>query len=257
MIKYRKRIYTLQKSEMGIVRVFFWLVLKIYRLLDIVYFRRAASADLSTEKVVSIEGKFLCVLVPKCGSRTLLDGLLKTIHSDFGVKIVESSIANFITGYDDYYRFAIVRDPWARCYSCYKQKIQQYSAIKGALHFSGREGLFPSMTFSEFVHWLASENGRDDIADRHWLSQYRILGYDLGVTYSKIGRLESLEQDLTAISERLGISSAVFEHKLHTTLPGEYLNNYTPELIELVAQRYARDIEIFMYSRPHLVLDLG
>ena len=251
----RKKIYVLQKSQNPIADGALKGLLSGYQILDKAFLKRASKIDRKSEKVFSSEGRFLCVMVPKCGSRTILLGLQKASHAKgFDLSIKEKDIQEFIRGYEDTYRFAIVRDPWARAYSCYKQKIKNCSPIKQALHFTGRPNLHPDMTFSEFVHWLGSEEGQDRLADRHWASQHLILGLDLGVSYEFIGKLENMEADLNVVSKKLGFSEDTFSERRNSTMTHdqEYLSHYTPELIDLIAKRYETDIKEFGYEMPIL-----
>lgn len=249
----RKKIYDFQENPGFYSNIILKSALKSFYIIDRIVLKRAEKADLNTEKLYSHDKKFFCALVPKCGSRTIINGFQSASKDNFDLVIFEGSTKKCVGVYDNYFKFTFVRDPWARCYSCYRQKVEQFTPIKGALHFSGRPGLSPEMTFAEFVHWLASDAGRDDIADRHWLSQYRTLGLDLGMQYDFIGKLESMEADLVAISERLEIDSSVFREVINKTSdPDRYLSHYTPELVEIVGRRYARDIETFGYKPPSI-----
>jgi hypothetical protein len=246
--KVRKWIYTLQENPSPVSQLALRAVLAGYRTIDSVFLRRSASADYRSEKLVSRQRKFLCVLVPKCGSRTLLGGLRTASVGQFDLDVRDASIDQFLGGYENYFRFAIVRNPWARCFSCYREKFEHFNSVKGARHFNGRKGLRPDMSFAQFVGWLCGPEGRDEIADRHWLSQYRILGLDRGARYDFIGKLETLEADLKLISSRLAIDPSLFHHRLRTSAPDEYLKAYTPELAEAVHERYACDVEQFGYG---------
>jgi hypothetical protein len=248
----RKSIYRLQDSSAPGARAVLHVALGGYRLVDTLVLRRARRMDLASEKIVSDQRTFLCVVVPKAGSRTLVAGLSAAAREGFDLRISERSIEAFVDGYDDYYTFAIVRDPWARCYSCYKQKFERCTPITAARTFHGRSGLDPSMSFDEFVRWLGTDAGRDEVADRHWLSQHRILGLDRGVAYDRIGKLERFREDVAEVAREIGIDPAVFRHELRTSDPDEYLRHYTPELVELVGRRYARDVEAFGYQPPTL-----
>ena len=256
----RKKVYLLQNSSNPMARMTLHAALHGYRLLDRTVLKRSEHLDRRSEKVHSAESKFLCVIVPKCGSRTILLGLEKAAaQGRFDLAVKERDISEFTQGYEDCYRFAIVRDPWARAYSCYKQKIKNPSPIKQALHFGSREGLHPQMSFGDFVYWLCSRSGADDRADRHWASQHLILGLDLGMRYEFIGKLETMADDLAAVSQRLGFAPETFSERRNssTEKSDSYLRHYTPDLAELIAQRYAMDIETFGYARPDLPAQAG
>ncbi|WP_164860837.1 sulfotransferase family protein [Parasedimentitalea marina] len=255
MRTFRKKIYILQDSNSRFARFGLLVVLSAYRVLDILFLKKPHRLDRSTEIVASPDRRFVCVLVPKCGSRTILAGLQQASRMQkFGLSIKKQSVSNFKNEHEGNFQFAIVRDPWARTYSCYKQKIKDSKPISQALHLAGRKGLNPDMTFDEFVHWLCNTEGGDHLADRHWASQHLILGLDLGISYDFIGKLENMEQSLIAVADKLGIPKNSFnEHKNSTTSSkNEHLNHYTPELIDMISKRYAEDIRTFGYEQPIL-----
>lgn len=249
----RKKAYAFESHPSPLARAVLDRALAGYRLADRTLLKRAWRADLKAEKLLSHERRFLAVLVPKSGSRTMLAGLRKAARYDgFDLIISEASIHAFTTGYERYFRFAFVRNPWARCYSCYKQKFRRNTPLKWARTFHGRSGLHPDMSFAEFVRWLATDAGRDAWADRHWLSQHRVLGLDRGMQYDFIGTLDTFRRDVRRLGALLNIDPDVFSHRLQSSAPGEYLQHYTPELVALVARRYARDVELFAFEPPQI-----
>lgn len=250
----RKNIYHLERSQNPILRGLLRLILAFYRMVDRIFLKRAEKLDRSAEKVVSHDRKFCCVIVPKCASRTLINGIATAGRDKgFSHRIAETGIAGFVDNYEEYFRFTFVRDPWARAYSCYKQKIFDYTPIKEALHFTGRKGLYRGMSFRNFVLWLDSHEGRDDCADRHWASQYLILGIDLGMQYDFIGKLETIDRDLKTVAEQLSIATNSFASTANRSArKGEYIENYDEELIGIIQRRYSRDIELFGYQPPQL-----
>lgn len=255
MRRLRKQIYKLQESNNPAAKLVLNSALGAYRLLDKAVLKRAERLDRQTEIVYSHDHKFLCVLVPKCGSRTILAGLEKAAKTNnFDLNVKERGASAFVIGYDSFYRFAIVRDPWARAYSCYKQKILQNSPIKQALHFTNRDGLNAGMSFAEFVAWLNTPYGADNRADRHWASQHLILGLDMGFEYTFVGKLENMVEDIGAVANRLGFASDTFVERRNITngSSNSYLDHYTPDLIAQISARYARDIEEFGYEPPVL-----
>lgn len=252
LVRARKQIYRLEESPRPSAATLLRAILELYCLIDRAFLRRSSRADTRSEKLLSPDRKFLCVLVPKSGSRTIINGLrTAAARQRFKLLILESPIDDFVQRRpDDFTTFAFVRDPWARVYSCYVQKIQQWTPIKAALHANGRRGLHQGMSFGDFIRWLNTSEGSDAVADRHWISQTRVLGLDQGVQYDFIGHLERMDADLELIMGRLGVDADVFEHRLRTSEPGEYLRHYTPELVALVADRYRGDIRAFGYVPP-------
>lgn len=254
----RKRIYSLENSKNALSMAALGGILGTYRLVDTLLLKRSQKLDRRSEKLISRQKKFLCVIVPKCGSRTIIAGLNRAAHQDnFDFEIVETDISNFLDGFNESFRFAFVRNPWARVYSCYVQKIKNATPIKRALHFNGRTGLHPEMTFASFVEWLCGPNGDDAIADRHWASQYLILGLDSGMQYDFIGKLEFMDEELLKICTELDLPCDTFTERRNTSAanPNGYLDHYDENLLKIVGLRYAKDIEIFGFERPRIPSD--
>ena len=177
----------------------------------------------------------------------------------------------------NYFKFVIVRNPWARLASTYlnlfvrlfeKKRITELAQdsaryIYGEDEFKKYED---SITFSQFVQYVC--NTDDKYIDPHCKPQHCFLG---DIKYDFIGRMENLSNDLEFIKNRLNLSfeipkvnkteysssDATIENywnisssqlrSIKTGLPS-YQYFYTPELIDLVGQRYIKDIETFGYE---------
>lgn len=110
---------------------------------------------------------------------------------------------------------------------------------------------------------------RNEKLNEHWKPQYLFLGT---TKFDFIGKLENIEQDFAYIRKELNLpltlpltnrnkytSNLVNPFKVHwsnlyanelKTLNEypSYINFYTKELIELVSNRYQKDIKIFGYD---------
>jgi hypothetical protein len=106
------------------------------------------------------------------------------------------------------------------------------------------------MSFDAFAEWLNSTDGSDDVADRHWMSQHRILAYDKPaiIQYDFVGRIERLDADYRRLALASGLTLPDLPHELKSQGPNEYRHLYSDRSIELISQRYARDIELFNYT---------
>ena len=62
-----------------------------------------------------------------------------------------------------------------------------------------------------------------------------------------IGRFENLNEDTGTVFRNLGISGASLPHN-NSSHHRDYRSYYTEETRDLVAERYARDIEFFGYE---------
>ena len=174
---------------------------------------------------------------------------------------------------DKYFKFTFVRNPWNRLVSAYLNKFMQ-SSIKPftkevikSVH--EQQGLTPdyetSITFKQFINYLIVTE--DEVLNGHWKPQYLFLGNN---KFDFIGKFENLTQDFQYIKQKLNLdldlewanktnkteNSNTFENygdyypkelrKLEK-MP-DYKSFYTPELAELVRNRYQNDIEMFDYE---------
>lgn len=115
------------------------------------------------------------------------------------------------------------------------------------------KGLKPRMPFADFVEWLCGTEGHDGIADRHWLSQHCFLYNNDKPICNYVGRFENLENELTIISEKLNLPAIELEQKGWISADwnnkkGGYRSYYNDRTRDLIAKRYARDIELFGYE---------
>jgi len=250
----RKRIYRLQERDDAISRALLGALLFAYRLLDSLVLKKASKADYGSEKYLMTGQKVLYVGVPKVATRSLLAAMdAATAESGQPGLFLETDVETVLRKYPDssnYFTFTFVRNPWSRAASCYRDKIQNTDRIKSALHFNGRDGLEAGMSFEEFAEWLNTEAGSDDVADRHWMSQYRVLALDERelISYDFVGRLENLLGDYARLQELATVPLPPLSHRLKTQAPDEFKALYNERCVELIAKRYARDIELFAYS---------
>ncbi len=176
--------------------------------------------------------------------------------------------------HEEYFKFAILRNPLDRLVSAYLNKFVKthpnppnfaQHVIKDVhLSLDMNPDIKRSINFSQFIHYLASSD--DFSLDYHWYPQYLFLGLDL-FKFDYIGQFERMDLVFQQLEKKFAIkidsqkrgpvntyASIENGEKLHEKYPEElsHLNGfpkapqlYTPELEELVRVRYAKDIEIY------------
>lgn len=136
--------------------------------------------------------------------------------------------------FDTYFKFSIVRNPWARIVSAYNWA-----------------GYHKRFSFEDFLtkYFPVSDNYATAAAPlRHVIPQADFLYDDENrclVDY--LGRFETLQDDFIKICDRIGIPGVelpVLNKKIHKP----YQEYYTEKSREIVAEKYARDIQLFGYS---------
>lgn len=157
-----------------------------------------------------------------------------------------------LSDFKEYWKFALVRNPWDRLVSCYTQKLvsRQETESGKTRKFRpnlSRLGFHPDMSFDEFVSVVCDTP--DNIADSHFKSQYLYIAdtrKHLLVDY--IGRFEKIDEEFEFIFKKLGIGSDYQLPHLLKSKRGDYREYYTPKSEKMVAKRYQTDIEMFKYS---------
>jgi len=133
--------------------------------------------------------------------------------------------------FDDYYKFAFVRNPWALL-------VSYYHYIKSNQHHHRSKKINNIDSFESYIHY---EIKRNKINQSRFVTDS--FGNDL---VDFVGRFESLENDLGVILERIGVEAEIphFNSSTHT----DYRDYYTPETAKLVAFHWAEDILRFGYT---------
>jgi hypothetical protein len=134
--------------------------------------------------------------------------------------------------FDSYFKFAFVRNPFDRFVS--------YCA------FMTRDGdVFQRAPRAVMEHMLFVEPPEQHIL---FQPQSSVLVDDDGkLLTDMVGRVEQMQASYDAICARIGIPSRSLE-QVNSSRRGDYRQYYTPALVEGVAKRYARDLELFGYE---------
>jgi hypothetical protein len=136
------------------------------------------------------------------------------------------------TMFRDYFKFAIVRNPFARLLSAYK----------GYYH---REEPDFNRFVKRTVSKIAARPLRKDPA-RHLKPQTAFLfDEEEAQLVDFIGRQEALDQDIAAIEQRLAVSLKL--NKPAQVRSNSYREAYAPEARRIVEKVYASDLERFEY----------
>lgn len=167
--------------------------------------------------------------------------------------------ARDLDAWRDYRTFTVVRNPWDRLVSCFKDKIRgslddtrygpRQRVHEGFDRYNkvlGRQIFRPDMTFDQFVRAVARIP--DAVADEHVRSQYRMFSRpDGALLVERILKFESLADELPGLLRELGADDLSVDHE-HKSVRSAYRDFYTDELAEITARRYRRDIRLLDYS---------
>ncbi|MGQ8365238.1 sulfotransferase family 2 domain-containing protein [Glaciecola sp. 1036] len=200
---------------------------------------------------VNSKRNYAYVSIPKVGTTTILRHLRKvddTSLKQFKINLDELEKSKLIDS--NSFCFSVTRNPWARIYSCWFDKISGQKRFCDFFIISRYKNLYPGMPFREFLEWLQTEEGGDSFADRHWISQHVLLENAKGKErFNFLGKIESFDEDFTTILDFLKIEDKNFEkaNSLSNSPSQSYRQFYDDYQKELVAKRYSEDIAQFGY----------
>ena len=127
--------------------------------------------------------------------------------------------------WNDYFKFAFVRNPFDKI-------VSQY-------HFNRRGFGFEDATFKEYVK--AWYNGKK-ISN---FPQFNLFYLDEKLDF--IGRFENIQKDFDIICDKIGILKQKLPH-INKSQHKHYTEYYDDETREIVAEKFAKDIEYFGYK---------
>ena len=133
--------------------------------------------------------------------------------------------------FQQYYKFAFVRNPWDWLVSYYHFVMQQPS------HRRYRH----LKSLGSFERFLEYECSQKTFLQKNFVtdSQGRLL-------VDFVGRFENLMEDFAFVCNKVNITGSL--RKRNRSQHRDYRSYYSDRAIELVAQGYAEDIELFGYT---------
>lgn len=174
--------------------------------------------------------KALWYRVFKVSTRTINETLSKGFAS--GDYLYGSEVAYNPGRYDDYFKFAFVRNPIKRFVSAWKDKVlnQNYFHFEKDEHEKMKD-------IQEFISWV--ENSNIDKCDEHLRSQNSLI--DLNHV-DFIGRFENFDHDFQIVCNRLGLK---YDQELKLNQSGAKNFNLSEDQVKRIAKIYEKDIRIF------------
>lgn len=212
--------------------------------------------------LISRGSRFVFIHIQKTGGKSVESVLKRHVPDAANVLGTHDHAAwakpHYETVWDDYFKFAFVRNPWDRLVSWYSMIEAQTAPA------SWRERVLRrrqprldrrlwdyvkrnARSFDEFVR--ACTAVVDDVDGRKSFAYNQVdyLADGSGAwLVDFVGRYESLERDAGRVFERLGLSGLALPH-INASRHRPYVEYYTPATRRIVADRFARDIEAFDY----------
>jgi hypothetical protein len=155
----------------------------------------------------------------------------------------------------DLLKFAVIRDPYRRIWSCYVDKILRNRENDRPLHpgFARYNRLFGlrvfdvNMNFPSFLRTIARIP--DWMADGHFRSQHRFITSHKGkLMVDKLVTLENLDDEMRQLACDRSLP-AWNPPNINPSKAGSIVHEWSSDEMDLVDRRYADDFRLFSYPR--------
>lgn len=191
------------------------------------------------------ETQSIFIHIPKCAGMSVQKNLYGVAEPVGHFSIINYQLYDE-TKYRSYFKYTFVRDPLDRFESAYN--FLRNGGISSADRSFASDYVLPYRDIHEFVNSLKRDSTRKRVLDWiHFRPQYLFL-VDLAsrVRLDFVGKVESFDEDLERIADRLGKDLRPIEavNRTPRTVETQIL---TKAEKDFVSELYARDIETFRY----------
>jgi len=190
--------------------------------------------------------KFLWFVVPKCGSRSI-----RNHFKNLGEKLSVEKFRQFNESNSlNHFKFTFVRNPWDRLVSTWRDKINFEG--RDLKYVNGYYKPYINCEFGEFIKLVRDDKIKatyeGNVVERHVQQQIKLIPID---KVDFIGRIEKFQVDFDNICDRLHIPRQKLPRKNTSAWRDgnkHYTEYYDDETRQIVAEKFARDIEHFGYE---------
>ena len=198
--------------------------------------------------MISHKHKFIFVHINKTGGKSIelaLGADLSELHGQpRHVKHGTPHQWKYPKYWNTYFTFTFVRNPWSRAVSAYFFYLKRTQSKQKYLSASRQNG------FTEFIlqnpEFLKTKSSSMVDSLTHYI--FTMCQMDWIVSdYDFIGRFENLQEDFNVVCDKIGIPKQQLPHK-NKSKHKHYTEYYDDETKQIVAEKYAKDIEYFGYK---------
>jgi len=151
--------------------------------------------------------------------------------------------------FKEYFKFAIVRNPWDRLYSNYNY-FKKNDSFQKTNTIAGKNFVSEYESFTDFLNALENpELVEKMFSIYHFRPQYEfICDYQLNLLIDYLGYFETLNEDFEKIVTRLNRPELKLPYLNPSKKTNNYRDAYTEKGKEIVKKLYPQDIQLFGYS---------
>ena len=202
---------------------------------------------------ISHKYKFVFIAIPKTGSTTIRkvldqysdvisvgDRNSPYIHHTSAYKL-KKHFEEVGWNWDEYFKFAFVRNPWDRL-------VSSFNYQKKVVHEKEKYGI-DNPNYEDYKRFTKDNNFSS------WMNPPLKMGPNFKALVDEsnnflmdfIGKFENLQEDFNTICDKIEIPQQKLPHK-NKTNHKHYTEYYDEETRQLVAKKFAKDIEYFGYE---------
>tara|TARA_R100000008_G_scaffold86751_1_gene81335 strand:+ start:6683 stop:7273 length:591 start_codon:yes stop_codon:yes gene_type:complete len=193
--------------------------------------------------MISHEHKYIFIEIPKTGTTTICS-VLKQHEAEQPYKHLDLKQykERYTKEYNSYFKFSFVRNPWDRVVSLYSRKGD---GIQKSMFRRGQQ-IGHGMSFEQFVDWieLSTDTCRKPTPKKNMVDFYMVDG---SIDIDFVGRLENIQEDFNIVCNKIGIPRQQLPH-INKSKHKHYTRYYDDKTKQIIAEKFAKDIEYFGYE---------
>jgi hypothetical protein len=204
--------------------------------------------------MINREHKFIFIHIPKNAGEAISEALgikpsrnqhefkFETCILDKHETITECMVLK--KSIENYFRFSFVRNPWDRLVSMWsysrKRNIQPAASVSFEYYIKHQEAILAGAP----ERYLSNSQRKINVL---YPQYFYISDWWGNNVMDFVGRFENLQNDFDTICDKIGIPRRIIPQK-NSSNHKHYTEYYNTETREIVAKKYAKDIEYFGYK---------